>query len=70
MEETIEIELRNRKDDAVEVLVKENLYRWTNWEIVESSHEWRKIDARTIHVPVRVDAGEEAKLRYRVRYTW
>ena len=70
MEETIEIELRNRKDEPVEVLVKENLYRWTNWEIVESSHEWRKIDARTIHVPVRVDAGEEAKLRYRVRYTW
>ena len=70
MEETIEIELRNRKDEPVEVLVKENLYRWTNWEIVESSHEWRKIDARTIHVPVRVDAGEEAVLRYRVRYTW
>ena len=70
MEETIEVELRNRKDEPVEVIVKENLYRWTNWEILESSHEWGKVDARTVHFPVRVDAGKEVQLRYRVRYTW
>jgi len=70
MEETIEVELRNRKDDPVEVLVKENLYRWTNWEILEASHEWEKLDARTIHFPVRVEAGKEVKVQYRVRYTW
>ena len=70
MEETIEIELRNRKDESVEVLVKENLFRWVNWEILEASHEWEKIDARTVHFPVQVDAGEEATMQYRVRYTW
>ena len=70
MEDTIEVELRNRKDEPVEVIVKENMYRWTNWEILESSHEWEKVDARTVHFPVRVDAGEEVQVRYRVRYTW
>jgi len=70
MEETIEIELRNRKDEPVEVIVKENLFRWVNWEILEASHEWEKIDARTVHFPVQVDAGEEATIQYRVRYTW
>jgi hypothetical protein len=70
MEDTIEVELRNRKDEPVEVIVKENLYRWTNWEILESSHEWEKVDARTVHFPVRVDAGKEVQVRYRVRYTW
>jgi hypothetical protein len=70
MEEVIEIELRNRKEEPVEVIVKENLYRWTNWEILETSHEWEKVDARTVHFPVRVDAGEEVQVRYRVRYTW
>jgi hypothetical protein len=70
MEETIKIELRNRKDEPVEVVVKENLFRWTNWEILEATHEWEKVDARTIHFPVRVEAGEEMQVRYRVRYTW
>jgi len=70
MEDTIEIELRNRKEKSVEVIVKENLYRWTNWEIVESSHEWEKQDARTVHFPVRVAAGEKVQVKYRVRYSW
>jgi len=70
IEETIEVELRNRKDQPVEVIVKENLYRWTNWEILESSHEWQEVDARTVHFPVRIAAGEEVQVRYRVHYTW
>jgi hypothetical protein len=70
MEETIEVELRNHKDEVVEVLVKENLFRWTNWEILDATHEWKKVDARTIHIPVRIEAGEDVQVRYRVRYTW
>lgn len=70
MDETIEISLRNHKDEAVRVVVKENLYRWTNWEIVETSHEFEKADSRTIHVPLDVPAHGEVELRYHVRYTW
>jgi hypothetical protein len=70
MEEAIEIVLRNHKDEPVTVVVKENLYRWTNWEIVEASHDWEKVDSRTIHLPVTVPVDGELRLRYLVRYTW
>lgn len=70
MEEDIEIKLRNRKREPVEILVKENLYRWVNWEIIEASHEFEKQDARTIHFPIEVGPDEEATVTYTVRYTW
>ena len=50
--------------------IKENLFRWTNWEILEATHDFEKVDSRTIHFPVRVEADGKAVVRYRVRYTW
>lgn len=70
MEETIEIKLRNHKTEPVKVLAKENLYRWVNWEIKQKSHDFEKIDARTIHFPVTLKPDEEAVITYTVRYTW
>jgi hypothetical protein len=70
MEEQIEIKLRNHKEAPVQVLVKENLYRWTNWKILTKTHEFSKEDARTIVFPVDVPKDGEALVRYRVRYTW
>ena len=35
IEEEIEVKLRNHKEVPVTVLVKENLYRWSNWKIIE-----------------------------------
>jgi hypothetical protein len=68
--EQIEVKIRNRKEEPVRVIVKENLYRWVNWKIVSSSHAHEKQDARTIHIPVTVAADQEAVVRYTVRYTW
>ena len=70
IEEEIEIKLRNQKDEAVTVIAKENLYRWTSWTITKKSQEFEKIDSRTIHFPVRIAKGGEAVIRYTVRYTW
>jgi hypothetical protein len=70
MGETIEVKLRNSKDEPVQVIVKENLYRWTNWKITQASHPWERQDARTIHVPVQVPPNGETVVRYSVRYTW
>lgn len=70
MEEEIEIKLRNHKSLPVEVLVREPLYRWTNWTVLSKTHDFQKEDARTVHFPVRVPKDGEIKLRYRVRYTW
>ena len=70
MTEEIEIKLRNRKEEPVKVIVKENLYRWTNWKIIAASDAYEKQDARTVHFPVNVPADKEVVLRYTVRYTW
>ncbi len=70
MEEEIEIKLRNHKEEAVKVIVKENLYRWVNWEITEKTHEFDKIDARTVYFPVTIEPDGEVTIRYTVHYSW
>ncbi|MGD2111286.1 MAG: DUF4139 domain-containing protein [Phycisphaerae bacterium] len=70
MDESIEIKIRNHKEEPVKVIVKENLYRWTNWEITNSSHKYEKIDSRTIHFPVTVAKDAEATIQYSVHYSW
>ena len=70
MEEAFEIRVRNHKDQPVEVIVRENLYRWSNWRVLSSSADYDKKDARTIEFPVRVAKDGEAVITYRVRYSW
>lgn len=68
--ESFEIKLRNRKDVPATIIVKENLFRWLNWEITKSSDKWEKQDSRTIHIPVTLKPGEEKVVTYTVKYTW
>jgi hypothetical protein len=70
MTEEIEVRLRNQKKERVEVMVKENLYRWVNWTIGSRSHEYRKDDARTIVFPVTVAPEGQTVVRYTVQYSW
>lgn len=70
MTEEIEVKLRNQKKEKVEVMVKENLYRWVNWNIGQRSHEFRKEDSRTVVFPVTVAPGAEVTVRYTVQYSW
>jgi len=70
IEESFEIELRNHKDDDVQVRVVEHLFRWSEWEIVESNSDHQKKDARTIEFPIQVPADGETTVTYTVRYTW
>jgi hypothetical protein len=70
MEEAFEIKVRNHKAQPVEVVVRENLYRWSQWSLIEQSQPSVKKDARTIEFPVKVAADGEATVTYRVRYTW
>ena len=64
------IKLRNQKKEPVTVTVKENLYRWTNWQITNGTHNFEKEDARTVRFPVRIAAGQEVTLRYTAQYSW
>ncbi len=70
MQESFEIVLRNHKPAPAKVTVKENLYRWTNWEITAQSDPFTKIDARTIHFDVEVPPDGEKRVTYTVKYTW
>ena len=69
--ESFEISLRNRKDDeTVEVRVPERLYRWSDWEIIESSAPYKRLDAATIEFRIQVAPGDETTLSYTVEYTF
>jgi len=70
MTETYRIEIRNHKPAVQKVVIKENLIRWTNWEITDSSDKYEKIDARTIHFEVAVPADGKKQVTYTVKYTW
>lgn len=67
--ESFEIRLSNRKDDeAVSILVPERLYRWRDWQIIESSAPFVKVDAASIEFAIDLPPGEEAVLTYTVEY--
>jgi hypothetical protein len=70
MTETIEIKVRNHKDKPVRVIIKETMYRWTNWRISEPSQNFEKVDARTVNFPVVIAKDGEATVTYTVTYTW
>ena len=70
MEEDIEVKVRNQKDGPATVIVKENLNRWTNWNVIRKSQEFTKIDSRTLHFPITLAKGAEGVVKYTVRYSW
>jgi hypothetical protein len=70
IEEEIEVEVRNHKDDEVEVLVREFLFRWSNWTMLSNTQTYTRDDARTITFPVKVPGNGSRTVRYRVRYSW
>jgi hypothetical protein len=67
-EETVEITLKNHKDEDVTIDAVENL--GTDWEIIEHSMDYEKQNANSIvfHVPVK--ARGEQKVTYTVQHRW
>ena len=68
MEETIEIRVRNHKDEAVNVEVLE--HAGGDWELVRQSQPSEKVDAETFRFRVPVPARGAARVDYRVRVRW
>ncbi len=67
-ESSWEIELRNHKDEAVEVDVMEPI--GGDWRILSSSHQATKLDANTFRFRVDIPSRGETTIRYRVRVRW
>ncbi len=68
VEESFEINVRNHKDEDVEVRVVEHLFRWSEWEIIQESAEHSKLDQGTAEWRLPVPADGETTLTYTVRY--
>mgnify|MGYP001226823943 CR=1 FL=1 len=62
---TVEISLRNHKDEAVSITAIEHAYG--DWKIEESSHQYAKKDSHTFEFAVPVPAGGEVKINYTIR---
>lgn len=70
MSETIELSIRNQKREAVKLVAREHLYRWSDWKITEQSHDYERLDAGTIEFPLTLEPESETVIRYSVRYDW
>jgi hypothetical protein len=70
VEETIEIKVRNHKEERVDVQVYEHPWRWSQWEIVKSSDDWEKVDQSTLRFPVKLAKDQERTISYTIRYSW
>jgi hypothetical protein len=70
LEEEIEVKVRNRKDEPVEIQVVEPMFRSGEWKIVRQSQPYEKLDARQVRFVARVAKSGESVVRYRVRYNW
>lgn len=60
-----EVTIRNHKNEGVVVGLLEPLY--SDWKVLSSSHEYKKIDANALRFDVPVGKDQEAVVRYRVQ---
>ena len=64
----MEIEIRNRKAEAVTIEIVKKLYGF--WEILESDFKYEKKDANTIKFAITAKANEKVVVKYKVRYNY
>jgi hypothetical protein len=70
IEETIEIKVRNHKNETVEVQIYEHPWRWSQWEMLKSNTDWEKVDQSTLRFPVKIAKDGEKVVTYTIRYSW
>lgn len=68
LEETFEIEVRNRKDVPETVHVYERHF-W-QWNVTDTSEKWNKLDSQTQEYVLNLKAGEVKTLKYTVQTKW
>jgi len=60
----VEIKLRDRKKEPVEIRVVEHLYRWSSWDITAHSDDFRRPNAQTIEFRLPVKPTWSGRLTY------
>lgn len=67
-ESTWRIDLRNHKDEDVDVQIVEPV--GGDWQILSSTHDYEQVDAWTFTFTPEVEADGETRVEYRVRVRW
>jgi len=67
--QTIEVKLRNRKQEPVTIVVREHLNQPT-WKVEAETQPYVKKNANLIEFSAPVQPGEEKVIRYTVQYSW
>jgi hypothetical protein len=62
---TMEVTLRNQKNEDLRILVEEPIPG--DWQMISNTHSYEKIQANLIRFIVPVAKGQEVKVRYKVR---
>jgi len=70
LSESFALRVRNAGDAARSVVVREHLYRWTQWNIAQASTKYEKKNSDTIEFKLDVPANGEATATYTVQYQW
>jgi len=70
LNETFALRVSNAGDASRIVLVREHLYRWTQWNITQSSAKYEKKNSDTVEFKLDVPANGEATVTYTVQYQW
>ncbi len=64
--DTIEITIKNEKNENVKVKIKE--YLWGNWKIIETTNMYEKIDANNIEFNLDINKKSKFTVKYTVEY--
>lgn len=68
--EKIEVKLDNRSKQALDVVAREFLWRWTMWKLEDESPRGAKAGAQTQEYRVKLPAGGHQTITYTVVYSW
>ena len=68
--QTVEVKVRNRKKEPVEIRVREHAVRSNTWTLTAQSQPHEKKDAQTFEFRVPLQPDEEKVITYTIRYTW
>jgi hypothetical protein len=68
--QTIEVKVRNRKKEPVEIRLFEHATRGGTWTLTAQSQPHEKKDAMTFEFRVPLQPDEEKSVTYTIRYTW
>jgi hypothetical protein len=70
LREKIEVKVENKGKEAVEVTLKEYMYRWVNWRMDAEDIDGSKAATQTQEYRVKLAANSKKTFTYTVQYSW